>query len=236
MNSELVNTIIMAFAFIILFGLAELLYHVFRVKAELTRKLVHFGTGSLTLFFPILINNLFFVSLLALSFVLILYLSKKYQMLKSINAIDRPSHGSLSYPFAVLLCYGVYVNCANYINSKSNPLILFYLPILILAISDPLAALIGRRWPKGKFKIGDETKTLLGSSAFFISACCISIFIVTIFLNSNISNTFNLVFSCILISLIASISEALSRKGLDNLFIPSSVIITTLFCFQYIIL
>lgn len=42
MSQSIINTILFAIAFLLLFGIAELLYHYLKVKVELTRKFVHF--------------------------------------------------------------------------------------------------------------------------------------------------------------------------------------------------
>ncbi|MBI3234471.1 MAG: phosphatidate cytidylyltransferase, partial [Bacteroidetes bacterium] len=57
MNKDIINTLILSGMFLTLFGLAEVLYHFFKVKAELTRKLVHFGTGLLTFLFPLILSS-----------------------------------------------------------------------------------------------------------------------------------------------------------------------------------
>lgn len=224
MNREIINTIILATSFLALFGLAELIYHLFKVRAELTRKLVHFGTGILTLLFPILLDNHWLVLFLCGSFALILILSLKFNLLKSINAIDRKSYGSISYPLAVYLCYLAYdfYRPENYFNGKRY--IIFYLPILILAICDPIAALTGKRWQIGKYTLSGESKTFMGSSMFFISAFLLSCFM---FLNMNYENSiYQIILASLVISIITTITEAFSKKGLDNLFIPMSGILS----------
>ena len=58
MKNEILNTTILAFAFLMLFALAELFNHIsLGVRAELTRKLVHFGTGVLTLLFQVMLKQ-----------------------------------------------------------------------------------------------------------------------------------------------------------------------------------
>src|SRR3546814_15775711 len=53
---------------------------------------------------------------------------------------------------------------------------LYYLPIMVLAISDPLAALSGKKWPWRPYRIAGATKTILGSLVFFMSAFLIVLF------------------------------------------------------------
>lgn len=219
MSKDIVNTIILSALFLTLFGLAELLFHKFKVKVELTRKLVHFGTGLLSLLFPFMLGNHWLVLFLCASFAIILVLSLKFNFLKSINAIERESVGSIAYPVSVYCCYLAF-------DHFNHQYIYFYLPILILAICDPVAALCGKRWPLGKYKIGKDYKTMMGSCMFFLSAFVLIIFL-SYFNNDGIETT-TLIYKSAFIAFISTVSEAFSRKGYDNLTIPASVLIALL--------
>ena len=219
MRQDIINTIVLALSFLTLFAMAEIIYHSFKVRAELTRKLVHFGTGLLTLLFPLMLDNHWLVLFLCTSFALILVLSLKYNLLKSINAIDRKSYGSISYPLSVYLCYLAYDVYHTQFKHVGTGYIMFYLPILILAICDPIAALVGKRWQYGKYNIGSESKTIMGSSMFFISAfvlCCTLL----LFMNHSGKSPYGTILASLIIAIITTLTEALSKKGLDNLFIP----------------
>jgi phytol kinase len=215
MKTEIINTLILVASFLALFAIAECLYYYFNVRVELTRKLVHMGTGFLTLLFPLMLNNQWLVLLLCLSFAFILLLSLRFQFLKSINAIDRKSSGSLVYPVSVYICYLAFNIHQQYI--------CFYLPILILAICDPIAALAGKKWPKGKYRSGTDNKTLMGSGMFLISALlvCFSLFLL---LDTPVSYS-QLIALSFFIAIVSCITEAISRNGYDNLTIPVSVLV-----------
>ncbi|MGE8381849.1 MAG: phosphatidate cytidylyltransferase, partial [Sphingobacterium sp.] len=105
MKSELSNMLLLAMIFLLLFALSEILYHRFKIRVEFTRKLVHIGTGIISLLFPILLISHWSVLLLCGLFAVILVLSLKFNLLRSIHAIDRKSAGSLAYPAAVYLCF-----------------------------------------------------------------------------------------------------------------------------------
>lgn len=213
---DFLHTVFLACCFLILFAVAELLYHVGKVRVELTRKLVHLGTGVLTLLFPLLLGNHWLVLFLCSSFAVILIISLRFKLLPSINAIDRVSYGSLLYPLSVYICYLAY-------QQQGNKLVLFYLPVLTLAICDPVAALFGKRFPYGKYKIGASHKTIVGSSAFFLSSCLLNVCIVAWFGLPAQPIVF-IALSILLLSALATVSEALSSKGWDNLSIPLCVL------------
>ncbi|WP_221393042.1 hypothetical protein [Dyadobacter sp. NIV53] len=172
MLQEIVLPLLLASCFLILFGFAEFLYHRKKVKAEWTRKIVHIGTGILTLTFPVLLHSHWQVLFLCGSFLIILLISLRYNMLPSINNIGRFSYGSILYPVVVYGTYLIYTHV-------EKGLIMYYLPILILAICDPVAALTGKHYPFGSYRIGGNNKTLSGSLSFFI--VCILITLTTFY-------------------------------------------------------
>ena len=223
MSREIINMLILTGCFLTLFFLAELLYYKWKVHVDTTRKMVHVGTGFLTLLFPIMLGNHWFVLLLCASFGLLLIGSLKFKLLKSINAIDRVSYGSLLFPVAVYCCYLVYHHYAELPGNQPDTYIYFYAPILTLAICDPIAALVGKRFPFGRFKVGKGHKTLMGSSAFFISSLFL-IFVLFTYFESYSINLGNLFLASALFAGIGTTTEAFSRNGLDNLFIPLMVV------------
>jgi phytol kinase len=212
MKNDIIDSIILSGAFLILFGTAEVLYHYFKVKVELTRKIVHLGTGLLTMLFPIMLNSHWWVLMLCSSFAVILIISLKYNLLKSVNAIERESVGSIAFPVSVYGCYLAF----TYFDHQY---VYFYLPILILAICDPIAALTGKRWPRGRYKFNGSNKTLMGSAMFFLSA-----FILIITLSLMGHTMTRVVSRGFAIALVSTISEAVSGKGYDNITIPVSVL------------
>lgn len=209
---DLTNIAFYSLGFLGLFGLGELIYHVFKAPVEISRKFVHLGTGIITLSFPLVLNTHWSVLTLTLSFILLLSISIQLGWFKSINAIDRVSKGSVLYPIIIYITFLFY--------RKFDDLLFFYLPILILAISDPMAALFGKRWPYGKYRIFREKKTIVGSSAFFIS----SFIICLAFAAPLREGWIEALVIPLIVSLVATITEAASQRGWDNFFIPLSVI------------
>jgi phytol kinase len=214
---------ILAGSFLLLFGVAELLYHKLKVKVEITRKLVHMVTGLLALLFPVMLGNHWLVLLLSILFAIILFISLRYKLLQSINAIDRDSVGSLAYPLAVYASYLVY----DYFHQQY---VYFYMPIVILAVCDPVAALTGKQWPLGKYSPAKESKTLMGSVMFFITAFVL-ILLLQQMLHSNAA-IYSKLITALIIALLASIAEAVTKKGYDNLAIPAAVIMGLIFLDQ----
>jgi dolichol kinase len=102
------------------------------------------------------------------------------------------------------------------------------LPILILAVCDPLAALFGKKYPFGKYKNGNGHKTMMGSFVFF-TACFLIVSVSFYF--KEVAFT-NLLLTSFIISIIATLTEPFSRNGTDNLCIPVVVVVVALLLFN----
>lgn len=158
--------------FLVLIAVSETLYHKFKIQPEFTRKTLHFSTGVLILAFPFAVKAPFLAILFCIAFTALLFFSKKYDFFPSIHRIERSSYGVYYTPVIFLAAYLMYYYFQQYTY--------FYIPLLILAVSDALAAVIGQLWPYKPYIIFGHKKTLAGSSAFFISALVIA-FICLIF-------------------------------------------------------
>jgi uncharacterized protein (TIGR00297 family) len=100
---------------------------------------------------------------------------------------------------------------------------IIWIPMLILGISDPIAAFVGKLFPKKfnlNFYFSKDLKTIAGSLAFMLSTFLIFLVLFCLgFLESNSSNQeiFVFIFSA---SIILSLVEAFGSKGWDNFWIP----------------
>ena len=86
-----------------------------------------------------------------------------------------------------------------------------------MAIGDPIACMIGKRFPVGPYKFGVAQKTMAGSFAFFITAFLISILFLSF---TNEALKVSILPAAIYLALGTTIAEGLTGKGYDNLTIP----------------
>jgi dolichol kinase len=214
MIHTLTATIGLATAFMVLFGIAETLHAKYQINTEHTRKLVHMGSGLLALSFPLLLVSYVPVLVLCSGFTALLLLSKKYRFLNSINAVKRKTRGAELFPLIVFICFLTQLTKgdASY----------YYLPLLILALADPLAAYFGNKWPIGSYVFNGHKKTLVGSIVFFTT----SLLICFTFYSATGLSIENILKPALLISASATTSEGLVKNGYDNVSIPLSVLIT----------
>lgn len=216
------NQIALTFIFLIaisfLLVTTELIYRRLGLKGEITRKFAHFTATLSTITFPYLFDDHWYVLALASFFFIVLFVSRHGTNLKSIHDISRKSIGSYLLPVSIYITFLISILIGNKF--------VFILPMLILAISDPLAGILGINLKNYNHKIklfGFKTnKTWLGSGSFLISSFIISI--IALYFNRMVfdTKTFWLALS---IAVLSTLAELLSRWGTDNLTIPMSVLL-----------
>ncbi len=216
------NQVIVTFIFFVgislLLLITEMIYRKIGLKGELTRKFAHSIATLSTLTFPYFFGSHWYVLILVVLFFIILFISKKGTHLKSIHGIPRSSAGSYLLPVGIYIPY--------LISGEIGNDFLFYLPILILAISDTVAGLLGMYSGKNNYKITifgiTLDKTRNGTLGFLIS-CFIISFVALYFYQPTLdAKVFGLAAA---IAIVSSFVELLSGKGTDNLSVPVSVLV-----------
>jgi len=221
MGNQIALTIIFLFAILFLLIFNEMVYRRLGLKGEITRKFAHFTATLSTITFPYLFDSHWYVLILAIIFFILLFVSRNRTYLKSIHDIDRESLGSFLLPVSIYLTFLV----ADLMDNR----FLFILPVLVLAICDPIAGILGINLEQYNHKIKIFSwklqKTWLGSLSFFIS--CLIISIIALYFNQQ-NFTLKTFWLALVISFVSTITEMLSWRGTDNLVIPMSVLIVLL--------
>ncbi|WP_372946918.1 diacylglycerol/polyprenol kinase family protein [Mariniphaga sp.] len=218
MGNQIGLTVIYMVAIALLLVFNELVYRRLGLKGEITRKFAHFTATLSTITFPYLFDNHWYVLFMAVAFFILLFVSRHRTYLKSIHDIQRISIGSYLLPVSIYLTFLV--------SHKLDNKFLFILPILVLAICDPVAGILGINLQQYNHKIklfGHELqKTWLGSLSFFVS--CFIISLIALYFNQEQINlqVFLIAFT---VAFVSTIAEMLSWKGSDNMFIPMSVLL-----------
>jgi len=195
----------LSFAFILV--LCEFLYKK-GVQVEHTRKIAHSLSTLLCLSVPVCFSSNWYALLFVIGSFLILYIGKRNYFLKSIHSVKRKTYGAFLLPISIGIAYYVFVW------QQDN--MFFILPILILAISDPLACYFGTTY---KSKVLISNKTAIGTIVFFLTTLIICM---TILLQQSAELKF--IGIALGISVVVSAIELISPNGSDNLTIPLSVI------------
>lgn len=183
---------------------------------EQLRKLVHVmhGTGVAALALLVPLNVVVGIEVMVLISMLIArYLFSNFGKIAWIKYfgkvynVGRVSYGEFFFPIsAIALTFLA--------ESKGE----FAASILILGVSDALAALVGKKFGKGNtYLVFGQKKSLAGSVAFFVSTLLI-IWGFCIF--ADVSMTGTSLSLILLTTLIVTVSENLGVYGSDNLLIP----------------
>ncbi len=197
-----------------LFAVSEIAFVKFKVHVELTRKFVHVCTGLIALTFPFYLADLSEVVALCGLFFVLLIIIKKWKILPSIMAVKRKTYGSLFFPLTVVACY--------YFSDRYNSYLLYFLPLMILSICDPMASIVGKRFRIGKYTVFGNTKTIIGSLAFLV---CALIICACGFYWFPINSHLALVVLALIVSFVSTGMESISVTGWDNFTVPMSVLI-----------
>jgi len=208
MNHQFIPLFAFIGGYILLLIFCEFLNRRKNISSEHTRKLAHFLSTLSVLLFPYVFKDEGYVLAICTVFFVLLLIANIKHILQSIDGVGRRTGGSHLLALSVGICYHLSVMLENGM--------LFTLPILILAICDPIAGIIGKCFRSRRIL---NEKTLAGSLAFLFTSLCISLFYL-----STIQYKSVFVVSLI-IALTASIIELLSPRGTDNLTIPLVVVV-----------
>jgi dolichol kinase len=190
------------------------------------RKFVHMMIGALPLIMPFFTSPVYSF-LVACPFVLITFLVSPYSpspwlshRISILVKITKEGHSmglvlyALSYS---ILAY--FFGAQPYVVASG---------IFPLAYGDSLAAIIGERYGKNRFKVFDW-KSTQGSFGMFLGSF-ISLYLGLFYFSYFYSFTFlDKILTIIIVAIVGTIVEALSPKGLDNLFVPLLCAYTFLF-------
>jgi dolichol kinase len=209
-SADLRGAAVIAVTFFLLLLIAELWSRLGTPKPEWTRKLVHLGGGVIGLFLPFLIESPLVVFVLTVSLSLIFAIGGKTKLLKSLHGVERTSRGSEYYPLAIFLVFVI---------AASRPW-LYISAVLVLAMADAFAALIGSRYGVIRYQVEEEYKSVEGSVVFFFIA--FMAVHLPMLLMTEIPRPV-CVLAALLVALLVTGFEAISLHGTDNLFVPIAV-------------
>ncbi|HUI91614.1 MAG TPA: hypothetical protein VLX68_05125 [Chitinivibrionales bacterium] len=213
-HHDLIPACIVSGAFLLVFAAAELWRILGRPSKEATRKLVHFSCGTICLGFSYLLRSHWTVLTLCFLFVAIMVFTKRFGLLPSIHGVERKSQGSLYYPVAVYVSF--------VLSSAFHRPDLYLIGILVLAVSDSLAALVGGRYGFKVYIVEEHHKSLEGSVFFFLATFII--IHLCLLLLSPVDRAVS-VLMAVYCSLLVTAFESISLGGADNLFIPLGTIV-----------
>lgn len=189
-------------------GIATLLQKQRLLSNEGSRKFIHILLSNWWILAMALFKSNVAAAIGPFTFVIINYLSYKK---KWFGAMEREGGkedlGTVYYAISLLILSLITFSPLSYPAIGA-------LGILIMGYGDGMAAIVGKRYGKRKFRIQGSEKSLEGSLTMFIVSFFTAYIVLSFFHVPGI-----LLYS-ILIAFFASIVEAITPHGLDNLTVP----------------
>lgn len=181
---------------------------------EVTRKLVHVGTGVLIVFSPLFFTSVKPLLWMAVMFIAVNFAGVRSGKLKGMHDTTRRSYGTVYYPLTFLILTAL---CWNGYRS------ILIVSMMVLAFSDAAAAVVGELMRKPhEYRLGADKKSLEGSAAMFaVSFLLIALFLPPLAARDGLSVTMGTaLWIAAVAAVLATGLEAVSSGGSDNLTAP----------------
>ncbi|GFE70465.1 diacylglycerol/polyprenol kinase family protein [Chroococcus sp. FPU101] len=187
---------------------AERLKRYYSSNSELTRKVVHIGTGNVILLAWWLKIPAWVGISAAVIAALVAIVSYFVPILPSINSVGRKSLGTFFYAVSIGVLVAWFWQIQQYHFAAIG--------ILIMSYGDGLAAIVGQRFGKHPYRVWGNQKSWEGS----LTMTGISFIVTALLLLSVYGNLGIIWLIAFMIALNATILESFSMWGLDNLTVP----------------
>ncbi len=210
MNNWLAVVISFIYVFAVL-GIAEALRRALRLPVEFTRKVVHIGVGMWAFGTAALFSDKWFALIPPLAFVALNYLSYRRALFTAMETGDKSNLGTVYFPIAFAAIIVLFFDLSK--------------PFMVAALmpmtwGDAFAAIIGRRLGRRRYALlnARAQRSVEGSAAMFGFS----------FLSAGgallaFGAPFTVALATALpMALFATLVEAVSPAGLDNLLVPAS--------------
>ncbi|PWK62115.1 hypothetical protein [Roseicyclus mahoneyensis] len=186
------------------------------IQPEVSRKLIHVGTGLYSLILPWLFPDRWPVYML-IGLTLVAMIALRLPALsgnlgQTLHAVERRSYGDFLLATAVGLCFFL---------SNGDPL-LYILPIAVLTLADAAAALAGTTYGRKRFAVEAGQKSVEGTVVFFTVTLLIAL--VCLMFLSGLPPA-NILTLALMVAAFGALVEAQSWRGFDNLFLPLGLLV-----------
>ena len=208
--TDIIALIIVYVYVAIIFVVAEM---VLKTRPEVSRKFLHIMVGNMIFAMPFFSDPWIMVWFLTLPITIALFFLTDYSPIKIENSVTESGH-ALGLFFYAGIWTVLIVIFGNY-------LWIVALAIVPMVYGDGFAALIGQKFGNIKYTVFGGQKSVEGSLTMFVITTVMSVFVWMVFTTIGYSMPeFNLG-AILAISAVATICEALSYGGIDNLTVPA---------------
>jgi len=182
---------------------------------SISRKVLHIMVGNIAFLLPLFETDWIMAFIAAAPFIPLTFLMSPHTPIKSLRGkTSSAGHGMGLVYYVITWTILAYVFFDN--------MVVIAVAIFAMSYGDGFASVVGIKFGKKKFNVCGDEKSYIGSIAMFAFT-----FIMTIvaLLYYNIQITYWAISILLLIAFIASIVEAITPKGLDNLTVPFACVL-----------
>jgi phytol kinase len=202
-----------AYVFAII-ALGELLRRIGQRPPEFTRKFIHVGVGMWVVGTVLLFETWYMALIPPATFVVINALSYWRGTIKAMELEGGGNLGTIYFPiaFAGIIYY-----------FWSQP-VLMVASLMPMTWGDAMAAVFGERYGHYRYTVGGRTRSLEGSVAMFFwgwITTSLALFVMPYLLGRPAINWLLALLQGAVVALVATLVEALSPWGIDNLSVPA---------------
>ncbi len=181
-------------------------------QIEYSRKFVHILSSNWWLISMYYFEEVWQPLFITCCFLIVNLINYKFQLpiFSSIKRKNRQEFGEISYSLSMILLV--------IISYHLGDLLIGFVGCFVMGYGDGLAAVIGTKFPHGRYEVFNNNRTLSGS----LTMCIVAIIILCVasYLKIGSIDIAKIVLSAMLITLV----EAVSVYGLDNLGVPLAAI------------
>ena len=191
-------------------ALGEVLRKALRLSQGFTRKFIHVAVGMISVPTVLWFSDLRWAIIPPLAFVVINYLDYRFGLIQAMMSSNRSNLGTVYFPLAFAVALIIFWGDPS--RPATNPR-LIVAALMPLTWGDALAAIVGERFGQHRYTIFGQTRSLEGSVTMLI----VSALATWMALGASPSA----VAVAVVIALGATLVEAISPWGIDNLTIPA---------------
>ena len=208
--------LIIVYAYVgVIFFLAE---KVLKSRPEVSRKFLHIMVGNMIFAMPFFSDPWIMLLFITLPVTVALFFLTEYSPIRIENSVTESGHALGLFFYALiwsilLLIFPILID--------PNLLWIVALAIVPLVYGDGFAALVGGKWGNIKYHVFGGEKTVVGSLAMLSVTAVLSVFVWVFYTAIGYTLPELNLWYILIISVIATLCEALSYGGVDNLTVPA---------------
>jgi phytol kinase len=188
---------------------------------DFTRKIIHIGAGLWVWGILYFFDHWYFGIIPFATFILLNYIFYRQQTFKAMDT-TASTPGTVYFAISITVLYGLLWRTGG----PPDRAPIATAATMAMTLGDALASLVGRRWGSRPYTIFGHTRSLQGSAAMAVFSF-LGIFLTLLWLpgsalspNSAVLGAFPALWMALVGTVAATLAEALSPAGTDNLSVP----------------